>query len=337
MRMRERWEDDAKEQSLYSLNRKIQAVIIGGAIGDALGVPYEFKKRDTYIATDMSGNGTYNQPKGTWSDDTSLTLCLIENFIEGGNLCKLFDKFQNYEKNGYWTPYGHRFDIGITTLQAIEKYKRGVPPELCGGSSEKDNGNGALMRISPILFVTIFDKNPQNIIKMVRKYSSITHMHPRSVLGCIIYIEFLTRVYLNDDFNTSLEICCNFCNDAIKDNELKNEFQHYQRIFKKEIIELKRTDISSDGYVVNSLEAALWCFATTNSYEAAVLKAVNLGGDTDTIAFLTGTIAGLKYGINNIPIKWIRQLIRLNDIKELCGKFSEYCFENESSPDSAER
>lgn len=92
------------------------------------------------------------------------------------------------------------------------------------------------------------------------------------------------------------------------------------------IFRLKRIDICSDGYIVNSLEAALWCFATTNSYEEAVLKAVNLGEDTDTIAFLTGTMAGLKYGINGIPQKWLNQLARINDIKELCKKFSEYCF-----------
>lgn len=90
---------------------------------------------------------------------------------------------------------------------------------------------------------------------------------------------------------------------------------------------LERTDINSDGYVVSSLEAALWCFATTSSYQEAVLKAVNLGGDTDTIAFLTGTIAGLKYGIDNIPKEWISQLAKVDDIKVLCDKFSDYCYE----------
>lgn len=327
MRMKERWREDAKEQALYLLNKKIQSVIIGGAVGDAIGVPYEFKKRDTYRATDMIGYGTYNQPDGSWSDDTSLTLCLTENLITEGSLNNLFDKFLKFMEHGYWTPYGCRFDIGVSTLESIENYKNGVPPELCGGSSEMDNGNGALMRISPILFLTIFEKNPEIIIKMVTKYSSITHRHPRSVLGCIFYIEFLTRIYLNNDFNESLAISIDFCNNVIKDEDLKKEFSHYERIFNKEIIGLHRVEISSDSYVVNSLEAALWCFATTNSYQEAVLKAVNLGGDTDTIAFLTGTMAGLRYGINSIPKEWLDHLARINDLEELCSKFSKYCFE----------
>lgn len=200
MRMRERWIEEAKEQAIYSLNQKIESVMIGGAIGDAIGVPYEFKKRDTFVAIDMIGYGTHHQPIGSWSDDTSLTLCLVENFITQGSLDHLFKKFVNFFKVGYWTPFGYCFNIGKSTLQAIENYNNGVPPEICGGISEMDNGNGALMRISPVLFVTIFEKNPENLIEIVRKYSSITHAHPRSVLGCIIYIVFLTRLYLNDVF-----------------------------------------------------------------------------------------------------------------------------------------
>lgn len=330
MRMRERWLEDAKEQELYALNKKIQSVIIGGAVADAIGVPYEFKKRDTFMATEMVGYGTYNQPIGSWSDDTSLTLCLVENFTEKGNLDSLFKKFLNFAENGYWTPYGCRFDIGISTLNAIENYKNGVSPEFCGGSSEMDNGNGALMRLSPILFVTIFEKDPQTLIEMVRTYSSITHRHPRSIVGCIIYIEFLTRTYLNNDFNESLDISVEFCNNIIKDKDLKDEFQHYKKIFNKEIIKLNREDIRSDGYVVNSLEAALWCYATTNSYAEAVLKAVNLGGDTDTIAFLTGTMAGLKYGVNSIPLGWVSKIARVNEIKDLCSKFSKSCLEEKN-------
>lgn len=328
MRMIERWKEDAKAQTLYSLNKKVQSVIIGGAIGDALGVPYEFKERDTYVATDMVGYGTYNQPKGSWSDDTSLTLCLVENFIEGGTLFSLFNKFVDFKEIGLWTPYGKSFDIGVSTLQSLERYKTGVPIELCGGGSEMDNGNGSLMRISPILFVTVLNNNLQRIIEMVKTFSSITHRHPRSVLGCIIYIEFLARLYLNDNFDRALDMTVDFCNIYIEDMDLKKEFPHYQRILNKEITKLTRTDINSDGYIVNSLEAALWCFATTNSYQEAVLKAVNLGGDTDTIAFLTGTIAGLKYGIDSMPKEWINQLARINDIKELCSRFSEYCYEN---------
>lgn len=326
MRMIERWIADAKAQKSYELKIQVQSVIIGGAVGDALGVPYEFKERDTFTATDMVGYGTHCQPKGTWSDDTSLTLCLIENYVEGGTLSDLCKKFLAYRESGKWTPYGKCFDIGISTLQAIENYKNGVSPELCGGSREMDNGNGALMRIAPTLFASVYRMDSQYLIKTVRKYSEITHRHPRSVLGCIIYIAFLRRILFYENFDRALDMTVDFCNTILEDPDLRKELPYYKRILNKEIKSLERSDIISDGYVVNSLEASLWCFATTNSYQEAVLKAVNLGGDTDTIASITGTIAGLKYGIKSIPEEWVNQLARINDIKELCGKFSDYCF-----------
>jgi len=105
-------------QTAY-LEDRIHAVILGGAIGDALGVPVEFKARGAFKVSDMIEHGTYNLPKGTWSDDTSLTLCLIENIIENGSLDDLMRKFSNYQSNGYMTPYGRCFDIGITTIKAI--------------------------------------------------------------------------------------------------------------------------------------------------------------------------------------------------------------------------
>ena len=331
MRMVDRWRADNEAQELFSLTARVRAVIIGGAVGDALGVPYEFRPRDTFVATDMVGYGTYNQPEGSWSDDTSLTLCLVENFIEEGELPSLYGKFLDYKKTGKWTPYGKCFDMGSTTLLALRRYEAGIPIGLCGGDSEMDNGNGALMRISPVMFAVLYNKDFQYLINMVRKYSGVTHRHPRSVLGCVIYVFFLKRLFLHEDFDRALSMTVEFCHTNIEDEDLRKEFPRYHRILNEEIMELTREDIISDGYVVHSLEAALWCFATTNSYQKAVLKAVNLGGDTDTIASLVGTLAGLKYGVKDIPKVWINQLARIEDITELCEKFSEYCYKIKKS------
>ena len=130
---------------------KIKSVIYGLAVGDALGVPVEFMNRDTYEITDMIGHGTYDQHPGTWSDDTSLTLILIRHLYENSDLHELMTKMNQY-RSGYMTPYNECFDIGIATEQAIDRFMSGHEPETCGGTSESNNGNGALMRISPLAF-----------------------------------------------------------------------------------------------------------------------------------------------------------------------------------------
>ncbi|WP_193438514.1 ADP-ribosylglycohydrolase family protein, partial [Streptococcus suis] len=152
MRLYEKWAEDSKQIGLYNRKQQAQAVIYGLAIGDAIGVPFEFRERDTFTVKDMVGYGTYNLPAGTWSDDTSLTLALMEHLSEKSKLSDLMDKFVAY-RNGYLTPYGDCFDIGIATNQAIERYLAGNLPEESGGSGERDNGNGALMRISPLALI----------------------------------------------------------------------------------------------------------------------------------------------------------------------------------------
>ena len=157
-----------KQENLESLRTMISAVIYGLVVGDALGVPVEFEKRDTYSIIDMVGYGTYNQPPGTWSDDTSLTLALMEHLGEKSDLSILIDKFVSY-RDGYLTPFGYCFDIGIATNEAIERYLSGISPEVCGGKDERSNGNGALMRISPLVFLLLKNFNLINQVKVIKK------------------------------------------------------------------------------------------------------------------------------------------------------------------------
>jgi ADP-ribosylglycohydrolase len=299
---------------------RVQSTILGGAVGDALGVPVEFKRRGTFKVTGMTGCGTYNQPEGTWSDDTSLTLCLMENIIENGSDESLMKKFSDYLKHGYMTPYGECFDIGRTTINAIEAYRMGTPPEQCGQSGENDNGNGALMRIAPVVFLNVGDESLYSRIGKTERYSRLTHAHPRSVFGCILYVEFMRQLYLGKEKGAALDCAIGI---AASLKEYEKQFSHYDRIMSGIINILEQESVRSGGYVVDTLEAAVWCFFRHDNFKDTVLEAVNLGGDTDTTGIVAGSLAGMYYGIEALPDEWVNALAKANDIKERCCRFSE--------------
>jgi len=305
----------------------IYSTIIGGAIGDAMGVPVEFKSRDSFKVTGMSGNGTYNQPPGTWSDDTSLTLCLIENLTEGGDDEALLGKFSDYLEHGYMTPHGECFDIGGATHRAIKAFKNGTPANQCGQSGEKDNGNGSLMRIAPVTFLNIEDENTNSRLAKVKRYSEVTHAHPRSILGCFIYTEYLRQLFFGKEKDEALNIVIELCSGDIFDTKYQMELSHYVRILNGKIGELERVDIRSGGYVTNTLEAALWCFLKNNTYRDTVFEAVNLGGDTDTTGIVAGSMAGMFYGLDEIPDEWANTLAKIDFIRDICQKYGTMLLE----------
>ena len=308
-----------KQENLESLRTMISAVIYGLVVGDALGVPVEFEKRDTYSIIDMVGYGTYNQPPGTWSDDTSLTLALMEHLGEKSDLSILIDKFVSY-RDGYLTPFGYCFDIGIASNEAIERYLSGISPEVCGGKDERSNGNGALMRISPLVFLLLKNFNLINQVRVIKKYTTVTHGHPRSIVALIIYFFLLKDMLFNDSLPEVLDSVQIKLEEIFSQNsEYWEEYEnHFKEIFDEEFYHKSREEIKSTGYVVDTLKACLWCVGTTNSFKDAVLKAVNLGEDTDTIGAITGTLAGAKYSFESIPKEWIEKLVNKALIEEKC-------------------
>ena len=310
----------------------VKAGIFGVCIGDALGVPVEFRTRDELKrspVTKMRALGTHRQPAGTWSDDSSLMLCLAESLCKEYNLEDIATKFLQWYNEEIWTPHGRVFDIGIATSQAIHRISKGTSPTLCGGTSEFDNGNGSLMRILPILFyIKNFPiKRRFDIIKSV---SSITHGHIRSVLACFIYLEFALEILKGKEKWEAYKIMQETIKEFLDYNPIcsQDEMDKFHRILELKVGEydlaplytLQEEEISSSGYVLHSLEASLWCFLNTESYSEAVLKAVNLGEDTDTTGAITGGIAGIYYGFENIPEEWVEVLVRKEDIKNLCIK-----------------
>ena len=303
----------------------IQKILFGVATGDALGVPVEFEDRKDLKenpVTEMQEYGTYDEPKGTWSDDTSLTICLAESIAEGLDLQKLANKFIAWKNENYWTPNGWVFDIGIGTRIAIENLDTGIVFELAGGNEDKDNGNGSLMRILPLILHT---KNlPINErFEITKKVSSLTHRHIRSVIACFYYLEFAKQIIEGIDKFEIYQNLKTTVADFLSQNQTdEQEIQNFNRLLNGNIFELPENQIRSSGYVVHSLEASIWCLLTTSNYKDAVLKAVNLGEDTDTTAAITGGLAGLLYGVEGIPIEWINVLARKNDIDELIEKFN---------------
>ncbi|MEK7264085.1 MAG: ADP-ribosylglycohydrolase family protein [Bacteroidota bacterium] len=305
---------------------KIKSVLLGVAVGDALGVPVEFKSRQVIRknpVTDMIGYGTYNLPPGTFSDDSSLTFCLAEALTAKFDLNTIGQNFVKWCYNNYWTPRGNVFDIGIATRQVIDRLAKGERPDLAGGFDVSSNGNGSLMRISPLLFY-LLDKPISERYEITKQVSSITHGHVRSVIACFYYLEFARQLYKQKD---KLEIYKNLQTEIANYLTLLSinptEVALFDRLLKQDIHELSDKNIFSSGYVLHTLEASIWCLLTTDNYKDAVLKAVNLGEDTDTTGAVTGGLAGLLYGLDNIPKNWIKQIAKYDDIEELAERLDK--------------
>ncbi len=309
-----------------TIQPKIKSVLFGVAIGDALGVPVEFKARQTLSkkpVTDMIGFGKYNQPPGTFSDDTSLTLCLAEALTKEFDLTIIAKNFMAWYKDNFWTAHGDVFDIGIATGQAIDRLNKGSKPELAGSTDVSSNGNGSLMRIAPLLFY-LLDKPIEERYEITKQVSSITHGHIRSVISCFYYLEFARQLFEEKDkFEIYKNLQSEVSNFLISLSVDPAELELFDGLLKENIYELPEENIRSNGYVIFTLEASIWCLMNTVNYKAAVLKAVNLGSDTDTTAAVTGGLAGLLYGFPSIPSHWIKQIARREDIADLAKRMGE--------------
>lgn len=303
---------------------KILDGLLGVCVGDALGVPVEFEGRD-YLDVNpvmgMQGYGTWNQPPGTWSDDSSLTFCLAESLCEGYNLKDIGDKFCKWLYEGYWTADGRVFDVGGTTKRAIQRIKAGISPLQSGGTSQTENGNGSLMRILPIVYYTKRMDLAERC-KIVQEVSSITHAHSQSVISCQIYIEVLVNILQGTNIYTAYENMKPSIRAFYQDQD--EELEPFDRILEKDIFQIPRDKISSKTYVIDSLEAALWCNLKHTNYTDTVLEAINLGGDTDTIGAIAGGIAGIYYGFENIPSEWLSRIARKQDIKTLAERLNMF-------------
>jgi len=300
----------------------IKSVFFGLAVGDALGVPVEFLTRGTISQDplrDMREFGTHNQPKGTWSDDSSMTFCCAESLSSGYDLNDMSKLFVKWLYEGLWTPHGCVFDVGNATRKALGKVRRGESPKSSGETHKYSNGNGSLMRISPLIFLR--GLNTDEHLKNIEEVSAITHGHRISIIACQLYVFIAIALMDGKDFENAVRYGLLIIFSYYQDSPERGHLKHFKRIVEG-ISNLRSSDIKSSGYVIDSLEASLWSLSKSKSYGQAVLLAVNLGEDTDTIGAITGSLAGLIYGFDAIPDSWINVLVRKDDIEDLCNKFS---------------
>lgn len=326
------------------MRNKIDACLFGFFVGDALGVPIEFRSREELSQDKVVGMreyGSHHQPKGTWSDDSSMVLATMDGLMQSDDgkidYSKIMNCFLDWDFDGKYTPHNYVFDIGGATGTALLKYKMNISSGynddvFCGDDSIYSNGNGSLMRILPIAlylyFAGIEANDGDEYFEVMKKSSSLTHAHNYSVLCCYLYSAIVEKLLLTDskNFYPALRGALREVDSYIREHE--DDYEEDNEVYKRFIQDathLKNIDeIKSSGYVIDSLEASIWCVLNTNSFEEAVLMAVNLGDDTDTIGALTGALAGLVYGYKAIPKAWINALQRKDYLEDMVSSFKKY-------------
>ena len=299
------------------------AAIIGHAVGDAMGFPTEFSKREELLKNpvlEMIDSPDVGLPAGSWSDDTAMEIATIDSFIHKKcfDYKDIMDRWVKWINESEYTSTGVTFDIGRTCLKAIKKYCNGSAPLQCGSTSINENGNGSLMRILPVaLYAYTRNLDDISIQRLTDEMSSLTHAHEVSRLGCYIYVQFvicLLKEYEKED-------AYRYVQDLDYSSYNVNSINLYTRILDGQIEGQILDDIKSTGYIVDTLECVLWIFMNARNYKEAIIASTNIGGDTDTIGAIVGSMAGIYYGIDSIPSKWLDKLQRKEYLVELTSKF----------------
>ncbi len=306
------------------LSRKPRAIggLLAAVVGDALGLPYEGTPRrwlDRNPAEGMTGGGPHGRPAGCWSDDGSLLLCLTDSLCRGFEPGDVAARFLRWWHCGLWTPAGHAFGYGATTAAAMQRLAGGASHAESGEDSEWSNGNGSLMRTLPLAIY--FSRERERMLRAAHQVSAITHAHPRAQMCCGLYCLVARRLLRGEEPAEAVEGAVAFGRDYYARPPFAAELRHLETVLSLEVLGLSRFQVPSGGYVVETLEAALWSLARAKSLKHALLIAVNLGGDTDTVGCVTGGLAGLRYGRDAIPAEWLAALPRRRAVEALCERF----------------
>ena len=292
-----------------NLRDRYAGALLGLATGDALGTTVEFMAPGTFPpVTDITGGGPFRLEPGQWTDDTSMALCLAESLLA----CNGFDardqlrRYVRWKEEGHWSSTGTCFDIGNVVRRALATFKRTDMP-FSGPTEENTAGNGSLMRLAPVpLF---FASDAERAIRMAADSSRTTHGTPTAVDACRCFAALLVGAL----------------HGATKEDLIAPNFSPVPGLWEREPLHpaiagiaagsfrsKRPPSIKGSGYVVDSLEAALWAFASTPDFRTGALAAVNLGDDADTTGAIFGQLAGAHYGVEGIPAEW-RKTVAMAD------------------------
>lgn len=313
---------------------RIVGGLFGVAVGDALGVPVEFHSREAVRrdpVLDMRGYGTHNQPKGTWSDDTSTTLCVVDELLGrplGSPLAdealrSLLDRLLRWRDDDLWTARGDVFDIGNTTTYALSKWKAGVSLREVGIRDEKSIGNGSLMRSLPVA-VAYANAPDELLLDAAHAVSRLTHAHPRAQMACGIYCLYARSLLKGNSLDVAYRDAVDAASSAYRAPEYADELPHFEPFMSGELLRRGENAVKSDTYAVDTLEAAIWTIHRARDFRDAVLTAVNLGLDTDTVGAVAGGLAGARWGFDAIPSAWVQCLARSDELRSLFVRFAEH-------------
>jgi len=291
--------------SITSLDR-YRGCLLGLACGDAVGTAVEFSPRGSFPpVTDMHGGGPFALPAGAWTDDTSMALCLATSLVEccGHDARDQMRRYVAWWQDGTLSATGTCFDIGIAVSRALDRF-RGTNDPNAGSTDPNTAGNGSLMRLAPVAMW--FAPDLAQVRLMARASSQTTHAAPEALDCCELFAELLLRALHGAPRQALLTVPAPAgCSARVRE------------IAAGAYIDKPVGRITGSGYCVASLEAALWCFAQTDTFEDAVLEAANLGDDADTTAAIVGQIAGAHYGVDGIPVRWLEKLAMRAEIDEL--------------------
>ena len=284
-----------------TVQNRVIGSLVGLAIGDALGTTIEFSPRDTYShVTDIVGGGPFNLNPGEWTDDTSMALCLAESLIANNgevDANHLLSLFYNWYSKGYNSVKGYCFDIGGTTAVGITRWHRFGT--TCHNKEKDSSGNGGIMRLAPAAMVSW--NNLHKASTLAISQSETTHASKNCVDSAEFLAQYLVSLYQGSDQRPYQS---NWCNAV-------------RGIACEDFSKLTRNQINSSGYVISTLEAAVWAVANSSSFKEALLLAVNLGHDSDSVGAVAGQIAGAKWGLSEIPVEWVAKLAWRDRILEL--------------------
>jgi ADP-ribosyl-[dinitrogen reductase] hydrolase len=286
---------------------RFRGSLLGLACGDAIGATVEFKRFSTFSPpTEMIGGGPFELQPGEWTDDTSMALCLATSLVEskGFDARDQMDRYLKWHETGYMSSNGTCFDIGRTVYNALRNYKRSREP-FSGSTDPKTAGNGCLMRLVPV--VLFFYPDRELVLHYCAESTRTTHGAAECLDACRLFGDMLFRALGGADKEAILLVSSQEMvgSDALKSIALGDYFNKGS------------SEIHATGYVVQSLEAALWSFWKSDSFEQSILTAINLGHDTDTTAAICGQIAGALYGVSAIPSRWLDRLVMKEKIGEL--------------------